>query len=160
VTGSRPVGFRCVNANGAADVLSTLQELEFIYHTNDCSRDEPFLTAVRDRPFVVLPYNVALSDRVAFEVRHLSTDQYACDLKNEFEMLYTEAEVRRRMMSISAHDYISGRPAWAKVLEEFIIHAQRRPGVIFLRKDEIARFALASPITPKHHETSKALEAA
>ena len=82
--------------------------------------------------------------------------QYAADLKNEFEMLYTEAEGRRRMMSISAHDRIAGRPARAKVLEEFIIHAQRRPGVVFMRKDEIAKFALASSITPQQEEAHDA----
>jgi hypothetical protein len=51
------------------------------------------------------------------------------------------------MMSISAHDRIAGRPSRAKVLEEFIIYAQSRPGVAFMRKDEIARFALESPLT-------------
>jgi hypothetical protein len=31
--------------------------------------------------------------------------------------------------------------------EEFITYAQSHPGVVFMRKDEIARFALASPQT-------------
>jgi hypothetical protein len=30
------------------------------------------------------------------------------------------------------------------VLEEFITYAQKQPGVVFMRKDEIARFALSS----------------
>jgi len=33
------------------------------------------------------------------------------------------------------------------VLEQFIIYAQSHPGVAFMRKDEIARFALESPLT-------------
>ena len=44
------------------------------------------------------------------------------------------------MMSVSAHDRIAGRPARAKVLEDFIVYAQKHPGVAFLRKDDIARF--------------------
>ncbi|MDT7816711.1 MAG: hypothetical protein QOJ51_238 [Acidobacteriaceae bacterium] len=51
------------------------------------------------------------------------------------------------MMSVSAHDRIAGRPSRAKVLEEFIIYAQSHPGVAFMRKDEIAHFALESPLT-------------
>jgi len=31
--------------------------------------------------------------------------------------------------------------------EEFIIYAQSHPGVAFMRKDEIGRFALESPLT-------------
>jgi hypothetical protein len=68
-------------------------------------------------------------------------------LKAEFEALYAEAGMRRRMMSVSAHDRIAGRPSRAKVLEDFIIYAQSHPGVAFMCKDEIARFALESPLT-------------
>jgi hypothetical protein len=45
------------------------------------------------------------------------------------------------------HDRIAGRPSRAKVLEEFITYAQSHPGVAFMRKDEIAHFALESPLT-------------
>jgi hypothetical protein len=51
------------------------------------------------------------------------------------------------MMSVSAHDRIAGRPSRSKVLEEFIVYAQKNAGVVFMRKDEIARFALSSPKT-------------
>jgi hypothetical protein len=46
------------------------------------------------------------------------------------------------------------------VLEEFLIYAQRRPGVVFMRKDEIARFALVSSITPREEETTRESDAA
>lgn len=50
--------------------------------------------------------------------------------------------------TVSAHDRITGRPARTKVLEDFIIYAQKQPGAVFLRKDQIARFALESSATP------------
>jgi hypothetical protein len=53
------------------------------------------------------------------------------------------------MMSISCHDRISGQPEKAKVIGEFIAYAQGHPDVIFMRKDEIARFALAQADTPR-----------
>jgi hypothetical protein len=49
------------------------------------------------------------------------------------------------MMSVSAHDRIAGRPSRARVLEEFILYAQSHASVVFMRKDEIARFALSEP---------------
>jgi hypothetical protein len=48
---------------------------------------------------------------------------------------------------VSADDRIAGRPSRATVLEQFIIYAQSHPGVAFMRKNEIARFALESPLT-------------
>src|SRR5438445_232115 len=75
--------------------------------------------------------------------------QFASELKYEFDQLYAEAATRRRMMSVSAHDRITGRPARTKVLEDFILYAQRQPGVVFLRKDQIARIALESSATPR-----------
>lgn len=51
------------------------------------------------------------------------------------------------MMSVSAPDRIAGRPSRAKVLEEFITYAQSHPDVACMGKDEIARFALESPVT-------------
>lgn len=39
------------------------------------------------------------------------------------------------------------RPARTKAVEEFIVYAQRPPGAVFLRKDQIAQFALESSAT-------------
>jgi hypothetical protein len=52
------------------------------------------------------------------------------------------------MMSISTHDRISGSPARVRVLEDFIRYAQGHDGVRFMRKDEIAGFALQAPDVP------------
>jgi peptidoglycan/xylan/chitin deacetylase (PgdA/CDA1 family) len=150
-TGTRPVGFNAFWLRGTPRTLEVLQDLGFLYHIDDVSRDEPFLVPVRDKPFVVVPYTLGMNDIVLFEERHFSADQWASELRLEFEQLYAEAEGRRRMMSVSTHDRIAGRPGRARVLEEFIVYAQQQPGVVFLRKDEIARFALESPLTPSEH---------
>ena len=146
-TGTRPLGFNAFWLRGTPQTLEILQSLGFIYHIDDVSRDEPFLVNVRDKPFAVVPYTLHMNDIVDYETRYFSTAMYADDLKAEFDALYAEAGTRRRMMSVSAHDRIAGRPSRAKVLEQFIVYAQSHPGVAFMRKDEIARFALESPLT-------------
>jgi peptidoglycan/xylan/chitin deacetylase (PgdA/CDA1 family) len=50
----------------------------------------------------------------------------------------------RHLLSVSAHDRISGHPARAKALAEFIDDAKKHKGVWFARKDEIARWTLES----------------
>src|SRR5438876_2243889 len=146
-TGTRPVGFNAFWLRGTPHTLEILQELGFIYYIDDVSRDEPFLIKAKGRLFAVVPYTLHMNDIVNYETRYFSTREYAGDLKAEFDMLYAESAVRRRMMSVSAHDRIAGRPSRAKVLEQFITYAQEHPGVVFMRKDEIARFALSSPQT-------------
>ncbi len=146
-TGTRPLGFNAFWLRGTPQTLEILQSLGFIYHIDDVSRDEPFLVNVRDKPFAVVPYTLHMNDIVDYETRYFSTAMYADDLKAEFDALYAEAGTRRRMMSVSAHDRIAGRPSRAKVLEEFIVYAQSHPGVAFMRKDAIARFALESTLT-------------
>src|SRR2546425_1276229 len=140
-------GFKAFWLRGTPHTLEILEELGFIYHIDDVSRDEPFLIKVKGKPFAVVPYTLHMNDIVDYESRYFSTQEYAGDLKAEFDMLYSESSKRRRMMSVSAHDRIAGRPSRTKVLEEFIDYAQNHTGVVFMRKDEIARFALSSPQT-------------
>jgi hypothetical protein len=79
----------------------------------------------------------------------LMAAEFASELKADFDVLYQEAATRRRMMSVSTHDRISGIPARVKAIGEFIDYAQKHPGVVFMRKDAIARFALTQADTPR-----------
>jgi peptidoglycan/xylan/chitin deacetylase (PgdA/CDA1 family) len=88
---------------------------------------------------------------VRFDSPATTNTDYLQDLKDDFEMLYDEAASRRRMMSISTHDRISGIPGRVKLLEEFINYAQSQKGVAFMRKDEIAKWALTTENVP--HES-------
>jgi peptidoglycan/xylan/chitin deacetylase (PgdA/CDA1 family) len=146
-TGKRPVGFNAFWLRGTPNTLEILQELGFIYHIDDVSRDEPFLVHVKDKPFVVVPYTIEHNDIVLFESRHFSAQAFAQELKDAFDVLYEEAATRRRLLSVSAHDRISGHPARAKAHADFIDYAQKHKGVWFARKDEIARWMLESANT-------------
>jgi peptidoglycan/xylan/chitin deacetylase (PgdA/CDA1 family) len=88
------------------------------------------------------------NDIVRFDSPATTYAAYLQDLKDDFDVLYAEAGSRRRMMSISTHDRISGIPGRVKLIEEFIKYAQKHKGVVFMRKDEIARWALSAPNVP------------
>src|ERR1700722_11306189 len=147
VTGIRPVGFNAFWLRGTPQTLQILQELGYTYYIDAVSGAEPFLVDVRNKPFAVVPYTLHMNDIANYEARYFSTDAYAADLKREFDVLYEEGEHRRRMMSVSAHDRIAGRPARMRVLEDFIQYAQSHPGVLFMRKIDIANYAISSPRT-------------
>jgi len=151
VTGTRPVGFNAFWLRGTPNTLGILQDLGFIYHIDDVSSDEPFTVTVKGKPFAVVPYTIRNNDIVRFDSPATTNAAYLQDLKDDFNVLYAEAASRRRMMSISTHDRISGIPGRVKLLEDFILYARKQKGVVFMRKDEIARWALSAPNTP--HES-------
>ncbi len=148
VTGTRPIGFNAFWLRGTPNTLGILQELGFIYHIDDISRDEPFTVTVNGKPFAVVPYTIRNNDIVRFDSPATTNAAYFRDLRDDFDLLYAEAAIRRRMMSISTHDRISGIPGRVKMLEEFIKYAQRQKGVVFMRKDEIAKWALSASNVP------------
>jgi peptidoglycan/xylan/chitin deacetylase (PgdA/CDA1 family) len=142
-TGQRPVGYNCRGQLRSANTLSLAQELGFIYHIDDISRDEPFVIPVNDKPFAVVPYTSHINDIGYFNNRGLASPFFQ-DLKLEFEALYNEAERKRRMMVVTLHDAVA-RANRVKAFEDFIAYAQRQPGVWFARADALAKWALESP---------------
>jgi peptidoglycan/xylan/chitin deacetylase (PgdA/CDA1 family) len=153
ITGQRPVGYNANWLRRGPNTLSLLQELGYTYHIDDLSRDEPFIEPVNGKDFVVVPYTLRNNDILLVEGRNYSPDKFLGQIKRDFDALYREGGTRRRMMSISAHDRISGTPQMVSVWDEFIRYAKSRPGVAFMRKDEIATFASQSPLTLREQET-------
>src|SRR5437016_2099778 len=152
-TGQRPVGYNCSWLRRGPNTLSLLQELGYLYHIDDVSRDEPFIEQVNGKDFVVVPYTLRNNDILLIEGRNYSPFKFLEQIKLGFDQLYEEAGRCRRMMAVSAHDRISGVPQMVRVWDEFLRYAKSQRGVAFLRKDEIAQYALHSPLTLRESET-------
>jgi peptidoglycan/xylan/chitin deacetylase (PgdA/CDA1 family) len=146
--GQTPVGYNCARQERSVNTLSLLQELGFLYHVDDISRDEPFIVPVDAKPFVVVPYTQHLTDFSFFNRGNGTTDQFERELKMEFDELYAEAAGKRRMMAVTLHDSVA-RPGRVKAMEDFLVYAQAQKGVWITRCDAIARFAKSSPLTIK-----------
>ncbi|RQR74973.1 MULTISPECIES: polysaccharide deacetylase family protein [unclassified Burkholderia] len=152
-TGRRPIGYNCNWLRRGPHTLPLLQELGYVYHIDDVSRDEPFIETVDGRDFAVVPYTLRNNDILLIEGRNYSPTMFLEQIKLDFDQLYAEAGQRRRLMSISAHDRISGTPQMVRAWDAFLHYARSHPGVAFMRKDDIARFALRSPSTLREAET-------
>lgn len=153
VIGQTPIGYNCKALRRSPNTLSILQELGFIYHIDDVSRDEPFIVPVNDKPFVVVPYTHHLNDFEHFVLMNMDGNGYERALRDEFDTLYDEAAYKRRMMVISWHDRVA-RPGRTRVLQNFIEYAQKKKGVWFARKDVIAKWALESDLTIREAEAT------
>ena len=146
-TGVTPIGYNANWLRRGDNTLAILQELGFLYHIDDLSRDEPFITKVNNIDFAVVPYTLRCNDIQLITGQWFSTDQFLQQVKMEFDQLYEEAAHRRRMMSISFHDRIGGSPQMVKATSELFTYMQQHAGVSFKRKDEIAKMALADKHT-------------
>jgi len=142
VTGFTPVGYNANWLRRGENTLKILQELGFTYHIDDLSRDEPFIIAVKNRDFVVVPYTLRNNDILLIEGKNFSVDQFYNQVKAEFEQLYAESTFKKRQMSISFHDRIGGTPQMVKTAYDLIRYMQQHKGVSFKRKDEIAQLTL------------------
>ena len=148
ITGQRAVGYNCNWLRRSPNTLKVLQELQFLYHIDDLSRDEPFITQVKGENFVVIPYTLRNNDIVNIAGSNWSPDQFLAQLKAEFDQLYSEGAHKRRMMSVSFHDRIGGTPAVVKIADDFIQYVKEHQGVAFMRKDAIAQLVKGDPKTP------------
>jgi peptidoglycan/xylan/chitin deacetylase (PgdA/CDA1 family) len=142
-TGAPSLGYNAYWMRRSKNTLKILQDLGFIYHSDDVSRDQPYVTLVRGKPFAVVPHVINTNDIVLIEGKNFSADQYQNQLKREFDQLYAVGTKQCRMMVISAHDRISGTPANTQALDEFIKYAKSHPGVAFMRKVDIAKHVLS-----------------
>ena len=105
------------------------------------------------KDFVVVPYTLRNNDILLIEGRNFTPGQFLDQIKLDFDQLYDESSGRRRMMSISAHDRISGSPAMVRVWDEFLKYAKSHQGVAFMRKDAIAKYIKTSAMTLHEAET-------
>lgn len=148
-TGTRPTGFNAFWLRGTPRTLEILASLGCRYQIDDLSRDEPMRTEVDGKPFAVVPYTLRMNDIARFGAESpLTAAAFGQEQRDEFDQHYLEAGSRRRMMSISTHDRIAGTSGRVKALGEFIEYAKRHPGVVFLRKDQIAEVALTMEHVP------------
>lgn len=155
ITGQRAVGYNANWLRRSVNTLKVLQDLDFLYHIDDVSHDEPFVTMVRNKKFVVMPYTLRNNDIVNIAGKNWSPDQFLAQLKAEFDQLYKEGATRRRMMSISLHDRIGGTPAMVKVMGDFIAYTQQFGGVEYMRKKDIALLIRDDPNTPVDNSERK-----
>ncbi|MBP0904278.1 polysaccharide deacetylase family protein [Mariniflexile gromovii] len=147
ITGFDAIGYNANWLRRGENTLKILQELGFLYHIDDLSRDEPFIQKVNGKDFVTVPYTLRCNDIQLIEGKNFSVDQFINQVKMEFDQLYEESEKRRRQMSISFHDRIGGTPQMVQAAMELFTYMKKHQGVNFKRKDEIARMALEDKTT-------------
>jgi len=118
-------------------ILETLQDLGFLYHIDEPSRDEPF---IRPGPWAGLRHrslHLSLERHRVFSLRRLESGKLTSRrCATNSTQLYEEGAHQRRMMVASLHDRISGHAGRVRALDRFLTYARSKGDVWFARKDE------------------------
>jgi peptidoglycan/xylan/chitin deacetylase (PgdA/CDA1 family) len=142
ITRQRAVGWNAYWLRNSVHILETLQELGFLYSIDEPSHDEPIIIPVKGKDFVTVPYTFHMNDISSFPFEGYNPQGYEQALRDEFDELYEEGTIRRRLMLIGMHDRINGHANRIRMLDRFLTYAKSHEDVWFARKDEIAKWAL------------------
>ncbi len=112
----------------------------FLYDSDAYADDLPFWTEVAGRSHLVVPHAFDTNDsRMARNQDLASADLFFSYLRDSFDVLYDEGATAPKMMTVSLHCRLAGRPGRIRGLARFIDHVLAHDRVWICRREEIAR---------------------
>ena len=147
----------CFASHNTIDLL--LEQSDLVWDGSAWNDDMPYIIEGYGRELIEIPFGGdSLSDAALaidmtkpgapatpYSTYHTNVPDFMFRaLKSAFDALYENADRRAALMPICVHDYITGRPSRAKVLDDFIGYAKQFDGVVFAGHDEVARWWIQS----------------
>lgn len=127
-----------------------MEDGRFLYDSDYYGDDIPYWSYHNDQPHLVVPYSLAVNDcRYIMGTGFGSPDDFVDVAKRTVLQLLEDGDDCGRMMSIGLHPRVTGNPARAHGLSEFIAWAKEQEGVTFMRRDDIADSFVAQVPRPQ-----------
>ncbi|MGA8260390.1 MAG: allantoinase PuuE [Arenicellales bacterium] len=138
LTGERPRGWYLGRCSPNTHRL-VAEEGGFIYNADSYADDLPYWDDTHMNPQLMVPYTLDANDmRFATSQGFNSGDQFFTYLKDSFDVLYEEAEVAPKMMSVGLHCRLAGRPGRAAALGRFLDYVTDYEDIWLCRRIDIA----------------------
>jgi allantoinase len=144
LTGQRPVGW--YTGRPSPNTRRLVVDIGgFLYDSDAYNDDLPYWTRVGDRAHLVLPHSFDTNDSRLQRGGDFSTgEDFFVYCRDAFDWLYRQGgEGRPRMMTISLHGRIIGRPGRIGALARLLDHIQRHDAVWLCSRAQIARHWIA-----------------
>lgn len=148
-TGKPPLGYLSTGVRPSYNTPELAANNGYIYWMDPQHEELPYTLKVGDRRLVVMSYNLMLNDYSTYKVDERTPRLLAEIWRDTVQCLYREGEHYPNMLAWGLHPFLSGRPARALVLEEFLTWVKGLPGVWFARCRDIAEWWLSE--YPEHH---------
>lgn len=142
ICGAPPVGW--YTGRVSPNTRRLLREHGGLLYDSDAYNDDLPWWIAGSPPHLVIPYSLVTNDaRYLLPNGPASAKGFFGLLKDAFDHLWQEGERHPKMMSVGLHARISGHPARATALAQFLDYVQGREAVWTCRRVEIARHWMA-----------------
>jgi len=141
VTGERPLGWKTPNTQCSPNTVEILARCGFLWRSDSQSQTLPYVYTVDGRRLVELPHTYTTADLPLYNPGKAPGGiprKVLSVWRGEFDQLYREAQLHPTLFNITFHPLVSGRPARAKALDEFLKHVVGHPKLWFARSAEVA----------------------
>ncbi|MFO1060616.1 MAG: polysaccharide deacetylase family protein [Dongiaceae bacterium] len=139
LTGRRPVGWYTGRFSANTRRL-VVEEGGFLYDSDAYNDDLPYWVEVAGRPHLVVPHAFDTNDSRMARNQDLPTVEHALQyLKDSFDALYREGATHPKLMTVSLHCRLIGRPGRIGLVTRFLDHVLAHDRVWICRREEVAR---------------------
>ncbi|MEM1345414.1 MAG: allantoinase PuuE [Pseudomonadota bacterium] len=138
LTGSRPLGWYTGRPSPNTRRL-VVEEGGFLYDSDSYADDLPYWDHSHGRAHLVIPHQFDTNDsKLVHPNGFPNAPAWEAYLRDSFDVLYREGATAARMMTVSLHPRIAGRPGRVAGLERFLDHVLAHPDVWIARRKDIA----------------------
>jgi peptidoglycan/xylan/chitin deacetylase (PgdA/CDA1 family) len=119
-TGGPPRGWLGSGLAETARTPDLLREYGIEYVADWANDDQPYPMSTLHGDLYSIPYSVEINDKMAYEERKVTPQEFGRMIREQFDTLYAEGEHSGRVMAICLHPYISGVANRIRYLDEAI----------------------------------------
>jgi allantoinase len=109
-TGRRPRGWLGAGLNETWNTLEYLSAEGVRYVADWVNDEQPYVMDIGDPNIVSIPYTLELNDITAINQNHRTADEFGHMIREQFSVLYEDANNTALVMAIALHPYIIGVP--------------------------------------------------
>ena len=142
--GERPLGWYTGRPSNNTRRL-VVEEGGFLYDSDGYADDLPYWENVAGKGHLIVPHAFDNNDSKLIHTNGFGNgEEYFAYLRDQFDVLYAEGADTPKMMTMSLHCRLVGRPGRSLALERFLDHALAHDRVWFARRRDIARHWIAT----------------
>ncbi|MBI4278136.1 MAG: polysaccharide deacetylase family protein [Armatimonadetes bacterium] len=143
VTGQRPVGWVSPGGQRSENTAALLLDHGFLYSCDYKDDDVPYIAEViNGRRLVALPKPYDINDWTIYARGHNPPSAYVEFFCRAFDILYEEGSASPKMINVTVHAPLYGRPMGASAFEECLRYAQEFSGVWFATGRQVVEWWL------------------
>ena len=131
--GVKPLGYLSPGVRPTPNTVELIADMGFTWSSDCIDDDVPYAVGPKSKPIVMMPKDFHPNDYTTYDVVSRSPRELRGLLIDQFDYLYDEGATSPKVMSVSMHPFLAGRPYRAKIFRDFIRHARSHPNVWFAR---------------------------